>query len=101
MTIIFSVVMAGGHTNLSSSIFVNASQNSADWADSLINLIESDPTKITDVNTIASYDPDPVNDQKHVLDESDHRSKTSRNCSVHIITCNQSSKVKELRKRDH
>ena len=22
-------------------------------------------------------------------------------CSAHIITCNQSSKVKELRKRDH
>ena len=31
------------------------------------------------MNTIASYDPDPINDQKHVLDETDHRSKTSRN----------------------
>ena len=60
-------VMAGGHGSLNSSIFLNASHNSVDLADSLIHLIESDTTKLTDVNTIASYDPDVINGQRHIL----------------------------------
>ena len=59
--------MARGHGRLSSSIFLNASHNSADLTDSLKHLIEKDTTKITDVNTNVSYDPDVINDQSQIL----------------------------------
>ena len=48
-------------------ISINAGQNSADLADSLIHLIENDMTKITDVNIIASYDPVLTNKQEHII----------------------------------
>ena len=75
--------MADGHENLSSSaIFINTSQNSFDLAEHLIQLVENDTANITDVSTIASYDPDSTNKQRHkqtLTDKLQQRSKRSIN----------------------
>ena len=77
--------MAEGHGSLSSSIFINASQNSVYMADSLIYLIENDTMKIAD-------DPDLINEPRNTPDKSEHRSKR---CSpaVQMFSCSLTGKA--------
>ena len=77
-----NAVMAGGHENLSSTTFINTSQNSFDLADHLLQLVENDTANITDVRTIASHDPDLMIKQRHkqtLTDKPQQRSKVSIN----------------------